>query len=273
MNKKKYIAALIPLLAIGLLFFSYASIPHAQAVTAGKIRIVYIKPSDILSYYSQGTIDSEIAQLAIDLAEIQDYYFDQLADGTTFALNDVIVQEIQSTQTEAWFRTNITGADSRYYFYLNAYHDYDGITPGVTEVNSSTDRYIIIVITKFAIATDFKAVTMAHEIGADPGNGAISVLSANFGGDLDNEAKTTIAHELGHTFGLNHSADGSIMESAFPDIVGTWPNPHFNSSDLASLRANPFFTNDFTDVPPTPRYTGDVRTTTINIRTQTINSL
>lgn len=215
------------------------------------VRFIYLIPSD--RQFNQSYYDA-----LVEVAEgQQDFFGKQLTNGTTFKLNTPIVEVEYSTRNAAWFDTGPLN------FHQNAWQEYaDMIMPGVVNnlpALGNNDNY------KYVIQVDAEDTSVtfggiAYSVGGSICSVTSSVGSTFFEDLINGSAqsiannKKTMAHELGHLFGLDHAPqDNSVMSG----VTGFFPDVFFRSTDLDILRNDEqdYFIEDY-DLPSTPTFFG-----------------
>jgi hypothetical protein len=187
----------------------------------GTVHFIYLIPSDQIE---NSTYTAAMQTVATD---VQEFYSRQLGNQTTFAYQ---LEVIESTHNSDWFLTP-NGGDPDYYLAQNSWDDLEALT--LYSRTDPADSYVIFVdapdnTNVFGVAIG-GAGSFATVLSGTVSTGASRLVGSS--------VYQTTAHEMGHTFGLDHDPfDNSVMWGG--TNFGT---TYFNTSDLISLRANAFF--------------------------------
>jgi hypothetical protein len=176
--------------------------------------------------------------------DVQRWYWEQLQNGSSFRLNDPIVQVIQTGNPDWWYAQNHIGENQSVWFWLNALND--GYAGSGVSPNDPT------VASVFYIDADHAP----GQIGGAGLQGRAVLHRGDLLGLIGQNVKGAcrwvggMAHELGHVFGLDHPPNcqnhqagdwehpcQSLMYLGYQN----YPRTYLLEGDLALLRQSKFF--------------------------------
>lgn len=233
--------------------FSIQKTPQMQPelLTEKKVRFVYLIPAD-KTYKEE--YKAAIADAALHL---QDFYQKEMGNGTTFTLNNPIVEVYQTSNTASWYSTNPRGGYASW-FVNNTLWDGFAATGGY--LGDPNNRWL------FYIDAD---LACGQGIGANgnPTSGGWAVLAANdlrgltglenvpeCGGNPDRGGKYRwiggLGHELAHTWDLPHPPgceQGNCQggQTAYNSLMwigyAYYPNTYLLAENKQQLAATGYF--------------------------------
>jgi hypothetical protein len=170
-------------LVVSAIFWSWVHTPAHPT-----LKVVYLVPSD----RSPREEFPEGARRA--LTSVQRWYFDRLADQKTFPLADPLVETVQTRHPESWYSASAGKWDDREALWAAAVHEAFRLTGG--EYNDPRHVWL------YFLDADLPRIPAQ-------GTSGVALLLRD---DISNlagmepscKAIGTIAHELGHAFGLMH---------------------------------------------------------------------
>jgi len=211
---------------------AFDSVTVSESVSATRtpspkvVHFIYFIPTDKV-------YDPVIFQSLTDMfTAVRSFYGNQLRNGFTFSNYSTEVEVVNAPRTSAFYASL---SDSNYG--LGIIGDYQNAPPSG---NAATDKYVIFT------DTPSPSGIVAGITNAVGGNFCSVSPPIAFAGTTGSYPVTT-SHELGHSFGLNHTSpanDGSVMDTNGGNFG--FPNAFFDAAALTNLRANSFFTDPFT---------------------------
>jgi len=198
------------------------------------LQVVYLVPSD----RSPREEFPEGARRAI--TSVQRWYFDRLGDRRTFPLAEPLVETVQTRHPESWYSASAGKWDDREALWTAAVHEAFRLTGG--SYNDPNHIWLYFLDADLpripAQGTSGVALLLRDEISSLVG--------------LEPSCRTvgTIAHELGHAFGLTHPpmCDSHEKPDSAPECESTsylggyyFPNSGFLPPERDQLLRNPAF--------------------------------
>lgn len=233
---------------------SFKNAPGDHGARAGKkVRFIYLVPQD---RSARGDYKAAIADVALHL---QDFYQKQLGGDNAFALNEPIVEVVQTNHTASWYQTNPTrpnGQSPNVWFWENA------LTDGLSAVggffNDPNNRWIIYIDAEAACGqisggTSGVALMASNDLRGLTGQSNVPNCAGSF---VETGGKYRwlggAAHELGHAFNLPHPPGCDAPTSACQGgtlaahslmwlAYAAYPNTYFLAADKQTLLASGFF--------------------------------
>lgn len=211
--------------------------------TVSTIRMVYLVPRD-----RQHVAGYELG-MSRAIVDLQKWFFDQMANGSTFTLHNPIVEVIKTSHDAAWYANNPSGAFS---FWSNVLADGFALTNG--GFDDPQNRWIFY-------------IDAQNNPGTSGGGGAngVAVLPRSDLLGLIGQGPGSICrwvgglgHELGHALGLPHPTqceNGSLPQND-PTCQSLmflgyqiYPNTILLPADKAALTASGFLSNTASPQP------------------------
>lgn len=205
--------------------------PGGEPSLSNKVmRFVYFVESD--QEFDPTAVD-KIAQQAVAL---QTFWFEQF--GGTFRLDDDIVDVIYGDQPAAWYATTEIGDDERWYRLMNMREEVRA------KLGLEADDTTVRVVT-------FPNARIDGRVGANRYGGAWmdgddiacidgSVPSTPYTQDFPASCLGTVAHELGHVYGLSHEGEeADCMQFGFYEYVIDKGMCDFSADSRAAVAVDP----------------------------------
>ena len=183
----------------------------------------------------------DVADEAVGLIErqaiaLQQFWFDQF--GGTFVVADT-VEVIYGDHPANWYDTTPSGDDPRWYRLLNLRDETRfklGLAPDDTSV-----RIVVYPNARIDGRVGANRYGGAWMDGDDIACVSGAVASTPYSPDYPANCLTTVAHELGHVFGLSHQGpDEDCMQFGFYQYIAETETCQFSADNRAVVSNDPF---------------------------------